>query len=87
LVIYLDVDTETSARLLKNKGERDYLKDTKDIHEEDRDYQAKVLKMYKILAQNTEHWRKISCTIDSRLRSIDDIHKAVLEILISEKFI
>lgn len=87
LVIYLDVDTETSARLLKNKGERDYLKDTKDIHEEDREYQAKVLKMYKILAQNTEHWRKIPCTIDGRLKSIDDIHKEVLEILISEKFI
>lgn len=81
VVIYLDVFPEISTKLLNTKGERNYLKNTKDIQEQDLDYQKKTLEMYKSLAQKRDNWITISCMKDGALRSIADIHQEILEVL------
>jgi len=80
-VIYLRMPAEVSADLTKQKGERTYLGDKKDIQEEDHSYRTMTHDMYTTLAERSDHWMIIDCMKNGTIRSKEDIHKEVINIL------
>lgn len=81
LVVYLRMPSDVSADLTKQKGERSYLGDKKDIQEEDDDYRNITHDMYSTLAERSDHWIIIDCMKNGTIRSKEDIHKEVIQIL------
>ena len=82
LVIYLDVPVEvTAGNMQKREAETNT---TADIHEKDKTY-LNACRQAAGEAADRFHWRRIACTKDGAMRSIEDIHQdvysAVKEIL------
>lgn len=86
LVIFLYVPYEVSIRLAKERG-RKFTGSKRDLHEENRQYQRDVEKVYLQLA-TIPHWVKVDC-VDRKgnLLSKETIHKKVLEILRRRKIL
>lgn len=82
IIYFLDVPPSISSNLVLNKGERDYTKDKKDIHEKDNSYLNKVYKVYKEVAMK-DNWRIINCVKDDNLLSIDIIFSNIVDDLIT----
>ena len=76
LVIYLDVPVEQTG---KNMRQRESSTNTRaDIHEKDQDY----LNQCRIAAGQAAGmfgWKRIACTQNGKMRSIEDIHQEVLK--------
>lgn len=80
LTIYLDVKTETSQKLIQKKKKRDYLKKQGyDLTEELTDYQRKTRKMYLYLCNLFRHWKRIKCIENNKLKSIKEVHQAIVD--------
>lgn len=77
-VIFLDVEPETSQRLMEGRANKITGEEEKDIHERDRDYLAKAYANSLRIAEKFG-WIRIRCTGETGLRSIEDIHKEILE--------
>lgn len=79
LVVYLDIDVETSLRQMKARQEKTGTHG--DIHETHADYLASCIGSGK---QACEHfnWTKIECIRDGAMRSIDDIHSDIYDAVI-----
>lgn len=81
LVVYLHVPTSVSAKLIKDRPKKDYLKGkTADIHEQDQSYQSKVVDQYLKLSKK-KGWSVIDCTQNDELRSIDAISVLVCRVV------
>ena len=64
LNIFLNVPLEFTKKTLekrREKNDREYLKGNQDIHEANIEFQAKVLKMYKLAIQKYPDFKKIDC--------------------------
>ncbi len=76
LVIYLDMPPEVSQKLLEKRYHGDLAK--KDIHEKDVEF-LKKCRECAYFAANKLGWRIISCADMGEPRTIESIHKDVLE--------
>ena len=74
LVIYLDVPTDFSEKMMRHREQETNTK--ADIHEQNRDYLATCRQMGRAAAQYYG-WRVIECVKDGQMRSIDDIHEEI----------
>ncbi len=72
LTIFLDVDPATARALMADRD--------RDVHEDDRDFQAAVAENYRKIAAR-EDWHVIDCVADGELRSIDAIHADIWDIV------
>ena len=70
-VFYLRVDPAVSLRLLRTRG------GASDIHEQDRDYQARSREAADYCASRF-HWHVVECTRAGELRPVEDIHAEIL---------
>lgn len=74
LVIYLDVPTDFTEKMLRG---REQATNTKaDIHEKDMDYLATCRETGRAAAQHYG-WTVIQCVQDGQMRSIEDIHEEI----------
>ncbi len=77
-VIYLDMPTEVSVSLLR---QREADTNTRaDIHEADRDYLARC-RQSALEAAPVLGWEKISCVRDGKLRDAEEIHREIWELV------
>jgi len=80
--IVFDVSPLQSRINVSNKGARDYVGEEADLHEKDEDFQARVRMRYRTLAGNLSNVEIVDClSADGAMRSEEDIHKDVLEIM------
>lgn len=79
-VIFLDVPIEFSQKLMENRKNKITGEDKKDIHESDIEYLTKSYNNALYIA-NKYNWKKINCVKDGNLRSIDDIHDEIYNIV------
>jgi len=85
LVLYLFVPLEISQALLETKEQRQYVgKKAKDSVESDVNYLANSINEYLRLVDKYPDWKKIDCTINGRIDSIESIGKKVFEIVKKE---
>ena len=77
-VIFLDVPIEFSQK--ENRKNKITGEDKKDIHESDIEYLTKSYNNALYIA-NKYNWKKINCVKDGTLRSIDDIHDEIYNIV------
>lgn len=73
LVILLDIPLAVSENLVKERAKKG---SSMDIHEQHLDYLRKCHDAYRQLVA-LYHWKRIPCTEEGRLRSIEDIGKDV----------
>ena len=82
LVLYLDIDIETSLRQMENR--REQTNTTADIHEKNSTYLQASLEAGHAAVEHYG-WKKICCVNGGEMRSIEEIHediyKAVMEVL------
>ena len=74
LVIYLDMPTELSEKLMRQREEKTHT--TADIHEQDAQYLAHCRAAARDAAE-ASGWRIVSCAKDGELRSAQDIHEEI----------
>ena len=77
-VIYLDVEPDVSQKLLSGRYSGDESK--KDLHEKNVNFLLECRKSALYAAQKLG-WKKVSCTQNGEMRSIDDISKEILKII------
>ncbi len=75
-VIYLRVDPEVSQKLMTGRYQGDESK--KDIHEKDLSYLDRSRRAAEYCAQKLG-WKTVSCVSDGAMRTIEDIHKEILQ--------
>lgn len=81
-VMFLDMPVEYSLKLMKDRKNKFTGSTTKDIHESNTAYLTSSY--YNALeVANKYQWKKIPCTSENRLRSIDDIHEQIYTHVIS----
>ena len=78
LVIYLQVDVDTSQALLETRCEQDHTE--KDIHEASPDYLRRSAAAAGYCARR-QGWKTVLCMRDGRLRTAEDIHQEILTLL------
>ncbi len=74
LVIYLDVPTDFTEKLMRNREAA--TNTSADIHEKNMDYLATCRRTGRAAAQYYG-WKVISCVQDGQMRSIEDIHQEI----------
>jgi len=87
LVIYLQVPTEVSQKLILKRGKNKYLLGKEDIHEKNIKYLKKVEKTYLEISQKYKHWVKINCIENNKLMTPDKIHHKIVDILYKKSII
>lgn len=74
LTILLNVDPKT--------GQENALRDNQeDIHEKSREHEEKAAKIYLELSQKENNWVVVDCMKDGKMKSKEEIHKKIMEIL------
>lgn len=78
-VIFLDMPPAYSLQLRQQRNE---LKQglTKDIHEADQHYLEQAYNNATSIAQH-QQWHVISCVADGKIRTIDDIHREIMQVV------
>ncbi|MEE0266228.1 MAG: deoxynucleoside kinase [Acutalibacteraceae bacterium] len=79
-VIYLDVPIEISQKLLDKRYSGDTTK--KDLHESNLEFLKQCRKSALYSAQ-VQGWQIVSCAEDGDLRSIEDIHNEVVQLVLN----
>lgn len=90
IAIFLHVYPEVGQKLTYKKDEKVYMKGLGrgDIHERDLRYLKAVTRQYLWLTENRKNWVEVNCMSDEKtLRSVEDIHEEVLDVLKSEGFV
>ncbi len=82
VTIYLRVDPEISQKLLTERYQGDEQK--KDIHESEIDYLKKAQEAAMYCA-GVLGWKIIKCCRDGAMRSVEDIHKEILQVINEEQ--
>lgn len=80
-VVFLDVPVEYSKKLMENRNNKITGESKKDIHESDIEYLSKSYNNSLYIA-NKYNWNKINCIKKDELRSIEDIHKDIYNVVI-----
>lgn len=83
-VLFLDVDTDTSFKLMEGRKNKIDGSDEKDIHESDRDYLERSYEVSKYISEKYG-WETIDCVDENGMRSIDSISEEIYEK--TEKFL
>jgi len=78
MVIFLDVPPVITNNLISNRNNKITGGAKKDIHESDKEYLGKSYLNACRIAEKYG-WKRIVCTVDSYLRSIDDIHNEIYD--------
>lgn len=78
LVIYLDLPAEVSAQLLRRRQESTHTK--ADIHERDGAYLRACRESAQEIVERLG-WRRVDCSKDGAVRTPDDIHRELWEIV------
>ena len=78
-VIYLDMPPEISDRLINSRAAKDSSRQ-KDIHEKDTSYLHHCHRAYNEVAEKYG-WVKISCAQQGNLRTVQDIHEDVYQVV------
>ena len=78
LVVYLDLPVELTERLLRARRERTHTR--ADIHEQDEAYLRSCRKNAREIARDLG-WRRIDCSRNGDLRTPEDIHREVWELV------
>ena len=78
LIIYLDVEPEVSQKLMSKRYNGDESK--KDLHEKNVNFLLNCRKSALYAAQRLG-WKKISCTKDGEMRTIEDISADILKLI------
>ncbi|MGN1129780.1 MAG: dTMP kinase [Ruminococcus sp.] len=78
LIIYLDVEPDVSQRLLSNRYSGDESK--KDLHEKNVDFLLNCRKSALYAAEKL-NWKRISCTENGTMRTIEDISNDIKNIV------
>jgi len=77
LVFFLDVPPKVAEALFKTREQKNPFV-AKDIHETDRQYELAVYKNYLRLAREKK-WIVLNCVSKGRLKTREDIHKAIFK--------
>lgn len=75
LVIYFHMPVASAQTLMNKRG------NAKDMYEKDTELLKTVERLYLTLASRFPHWKIIQCTKDGQIRSPEEIHKEVLDVL------
>lgn len=78
-VVFLDMPPELSAELVTARAKAD-AKRKKDIHEKDEAYLSRCHAAYSAVADQYG-WKRVLCSEDGKIRSIEDIHEDVYRIV------
>ena len=78
LVVYLDVPTDFTEKLLRSREQSTNTK--ADIHEQDTAYLATCRQIGR-LAANHYGWRIIDCVRDGKMRTMEDIHEEIYSLV------
>ena len=78
LVLYLDVPTELTERLLRKREEINHT--NADIHEQNMDY-LRLCRKTGLEAASYYGWTVVHCEKDGEMRSIEDIHEEVYSLV------
>ena len=78
LVVYLDLPTELSTRLLRQRQETTHT--AADIHERDEAYLWQCRENAREIARQLG-WRRIDCSREGALRALEDIHSELWELV------
>ena len=78
VVIYLDVPTELTGKLLRSREEANNTR--ADIHEQNMDY-LRLCRNTGLQAASYYGWRVVHCSRDGEMRSIEDIHNEIFAIV------
>ncbi len=78
IVIYLDVPTELTGKMLRSREEKTHT--LADIHEQNMDY-LRLCRSTGLQAAHYYGWTIINCAADGKMRSIEDIHNEILELV------
>ncbi len=83
LVLYLSVPADISYALVLQKAKRGYLDEGKarDVAERNHEHQQKTRKIYEKLSSVRDSWRMLDCAPAGMLKSREDIHKDVWDIV------
>ena len=85
LVLYLYVPLEISQQLLETKAERQYVgTKAKDSVESDTNYLSNSINEYLRLVDKYPNWKKIDCTKDSQIDSIESISEKIFGVVKKE---
>ena len=79
--ILLKVPVEFAYKLQEQKAKRVYTDKKRDINEVNAGYLGSVLKVYEDLSQEDPSWVIVECVQDNKLRSIEDVHKNIIQVL------
>ena len=75
-VLYLDVPTELSEQMMRRREQLTHT--TADIHERDEAY-LRSCRESAAMVVDYGGWSRINCARDGQVRSVDDIHREVME--------
>ena len=78
LVIYLDLPTEISAQMLRLRQEATHTR--ADIHEQDGDYLRACRESAQEIVERLG-WRRVDCSRDGAIRTPEDIHNQLWELV------
>lgn len=78
LVIYLDVPTEFSEKLMRSREAQTHTK--ADIHEQNSSYLATCRETGRTAAA-FYNWKVVNCVRDGEMRSIEDIHEEIYDLI------
>ena len=83
LVIFLHVPAKIGQELTYKKDEKSYMKSKGrgDIHERDLKFLEEVIKQYQWLSGHRENFETVECIHNGQYRSVEEIHKEVIDIL------
>jgi dTMP kinase len=79
-VIYLDMPIEISQQLLNQRYNGDTTK--KDLHESNFEF-LKQCRESALYSSSQQGWQIVKCSADNQPRSIEDIHKEVLQLVLT----
>lgn len=75
-MLYLDVPTELSEQMMRRREQLTHT--TADIHERDEAY-LRSCRESAAMVVDYGGWTRIDCARDGQVRSVDDIHREVME--------
>lgn len=78
IVLYLDVPTELTGQMLRSRENATHTH--ADIHEQNMDY-LRLCRSTGLQAAEYYGWTMIHCAVDGKIRSIEEIHEQIFEII------
>ena len=79
-VFFLNMPVEKSIELMKDRENKFTKESAKDIHERDKEHLKEAHQAACVVAKEYG-WNEISCVIDNKIRTIEDIHEEIYGII------